>query len=221
MNSWLLQCSPKVWDVFSWWADGEGDLDSWTVARHLAEIGKGDRFAFWVGGEHAGVYAVGTVTGSVFSTSTAGDRYWRQRPSSVVTAMPLAVDRYLFDAPIRKATLAADPDFAGALILRMPRTANPIRMTTAEWDALMRYVPTGGPGPKSPGQRQLGEVVVTSRPLSTTTELTVVTTTASQRTRHYREARLVNGYEEQLGRTLEVLSVRLDSGTLLVADGFD
>lgn len=27
--------------------------------------------------------------------------------------------------------------------------------------------------------------------------------------------------EEQLGRTLEVLSVRLDSGTLLVADGFD
>lgn len=221
MNNWLLQCSTKVWDVFSWWADGDDDLDSWTVARHLAEIGKGDKFAFWVGGEHAGVYAIGAVTGPVFSSSTAGDKYWRQRPSGAVTAMPLVVDRYLFDAPITKTTLAADPDFADALILRMPRTANPVRMTATEWDALMRYVPTGGPKPKSPGQRQLGEVVVTSRPLPTTTETTVVTTTASQRTRHYREARLISRYEERLGRTLEVLSVRLDSGTLLVADGFD
>jgi len=221
MNIWLLQCSPKVWDVFSWWADGDSDLDSWTVARHLSEIGKGDKFAFWVGGEHAGVYAIGTVTGPAFSASTDGDGYWKQRPSGEVSAIPLAVDRYLFDAPISKATLAADPDFADALILRMPRTANPIRVTTTEWDALMRHLPSGRPAPKSPGQRQPGEVVVTSRPLSTTTETTVVTMTASQRTRHYREARLVSRYEEQLGRTLEVLSVRLDSGTLLVADGFD
>lgn len=221
MNSWLLQCSPKVWDVFAWWADGDSDLENWTVARHLDELAAGDRFAFWVGGERAGVYAIGSLDGPVFQTSAARDRYWKQRPSGPVAVVPLKVDRYLFDAPVTKATLAADPDFAGALILRMPRTANPIRLSADEWDALMRYVPTGGRAPTSPGQRQPGEIVVTSRPLSTMTETTVVTTPASKRTRHHREARLVSRYEEQVGRTLEVLSVRLDGGTRLVADAFD
>ena len=217
----MLQCSPKVWDVFSWWADGDSDLKSWTVARHLNEIRKHDRFAFWVGGEHAGIYAIGTVTGPVFPTSLKGDGYWRRRPSGSVHAAPLAVNRYLFDAPIEKATLASDPDFANALILRMPRTANPIRMTAAEWGVVKRHIPTGAPAPRAPGQRQPGEVVVTSRPLSTSIETTVVTTQASERTRHFREARLVSCYEEQLGRPLETLSARLDSGTLLVADGYD
>src|SRR5256885_5441927 len=37
MRNWLLQCNPKVWDVFAWWEDQAGDLDTWTISSHLKE----------------------------------------------------------------------------------------------------------------------------------------------------------------------------------------
>jgi hypothetical protein len=221
MNLWMLQCSPQVWDVFSWWADGDGDFDSWTISRHLEEIDAGDRFVLWVGGDNAGVYAIGAVTGSANFTQMTGDPYWKKPPKGAVHAVPLTVERYLFDVPITKATLAADPDFSDATILRMPRTGNPIRMTDRQWDAVMRHVPKDGPTPNPPSQRKPGEVVVTSRSVSTVVESTVVTTKATETTRRHRENGLVLRYAEQLGRNLEVLSVRLDNRTLLVADAFD
>lgn len=73
MNLWMLQCSPQVWDIFSWWSDGDGDFDSWTVSRHLDEIDAGDRFVLWVGGDNSGVYAFGTVTGPACPTQMSAD----------------------------------------------------------------------------------------------------------------------------------------------------
>jgi hypothetical protein len=103
----------------------------------------------------------------------------------------------------------------------MLRTGNSIRMTDRQWDAVMRHVPRDAPAPNPPSQRKPGEVVVTSRSVSTVVESTVVTTKATETTRRHRENSLVLRYVEQLGRNLEVLSVRLDNRTLLVADAFD
>lgn len=63
MTHWLIQCSPGVCDVFEWWENDDGELNDWTVSRHLDRIKKDDTLAFWVGGPPAGVYAISKVTG--------------------------------------------------------------------------------------------------------------------------------------------------------------
>lgn len=35
MTDWILQCSPRVWDVFGWWEQSDEDLNAWTVSQHL------------------------------------------------------------------------------------------------------------------------------------------------------------------------------------------
>jgi hypothetical protein len=62
-------------------------------------------------------------------------------PAGDTHGVDLTTSRFMFDAPICKADLPADPDFADALIIRMPPTANPIKLTAAQWSAIERRLP--------------------------------------------------------------------------------
>lgn len=217
---WILQCNPDVWDVFSWWEDGEGDLDDWTVSQHLTDLHRGDRFAFWVGGREAGVYAVGRLAGGAYPIKRPSGGYWKKPPSSPTHAVDLSTEQYLFGSPLLKTSLIQDRGFSDALVIRMPRTANPIKMTEAEWDALSRHLPSQGRRRTRPN-RKGGDVVVTERALGSVKERTTVTSSAVERVREHREAALVKRYQAHLRRPLRVKSIALPSGERLVTDGFD
>src|SRR4051794_718088 len=106
MADWLIQCNPKVWDVWAWWENEDTNIDNWTISRRIDEISRGDRFAFWIGGKEAGVYALGTVAGNPgrpYRVRRGG--YWIRPPKGEVRDIPLRVKHYFFDAPIRKADL--------------------------------------------------------------------------------------------------------------------
>ncbi len=138
-RAWILQANPDTWRIWDWLEETDEPLDHWTISQRLGEIHPGDDWALWVAGRHAGVYALGTVA-SEPHLSDADDEYWARPPAGPVHGVDLTTTHYLFDQPIPKARLHAAPDFAGALILRMPRTANPIPLTAPEWAALRRQV---------------------------------------------------------------------------------
>lgn len=220
MARWLLQCSPAVWDVFEWWEEGDGDLDDWTVARHLDEMARGDDFAFWIGGKEAGVYAVGKLASSPYPVDRPSGGHWRKEPAGPVHAVDLRTTRYLFDSPIRKGDLVLDPDFRDALIIRMPRTANPIELHDSEWQAIRRRIGTSA-GRRGRPSYDAGEVVVTERPLGAVQERVSVAPPVSSGLREHREALMLKRYERFLKRDLVVRSARMPDGDRLVADAYD
>lgn len=220
MNHWLIQCSPKVWDVFEWWENEDGELESWTISKHLNRIRRGDTFAFWVGGTNAGVYATGSIAGLAKLHGPVQGGYWKTPPSGDQHIVPLKVDRYLFDSPIPKSTLIADPDFSDSLIIRMPRSGNPIELTQRQWAAIERRVVAP---PRTHGKslsRTDGSPVVMKRSLSKASEPTSFTSDASERLRLHRESRLVANYEADLGRPLQVVWASVKGGRI-VADAYD
>jgi hypothetical protein len=215
MTDWILQCNPRVWDVYDWWENSNEPLASWTIARHLNDIRRGDRFAFWIGGSQAGVYATGTFTGQI-TQGHVDPKYWKRPPRGLEWFAYLQVRQYLFDRPIRKFDLMQDKDFANALIIRMPGGANPFRLTPKEWRAIERRAGS------SVRPRPTGSTVrVTSRSLGSVKEQSTVVSAGAERTRTYREHQLVKRYETFLGRPLEVRTALLPSGEILVIDAFD
>lgn len=220
MANWLLQCSPAVWDVFAWWEDEDGELDRWTVARHLDDIRAGHRFAFWVGGREAGVYAVGQVKEGPAPVSPPRGGYWRRPPKGPVHMVKLATSRYLFDAPMRKSELLEDSDFRDALVVRMPRTANPIALTDRQWSAIQRRLPRGR-GVHARPVVASGEIAITVRSLGSVVEISSVAPSSVERVREHREAAMLKRYEKSLERSLVVKTAKLPSGERLVVDAFD
>jgi hypothetical protein len=216
-RAWLLQTNPKKWDIWSWWEDQLEDLDSWTIAKHTEDVKRNDDFALWVSGRQAGVYAIGKLRSGYYGPVSASGGYWIDPPQGDVYGVDIAATRYLFDHPILKRDLAADPDFARSLVLRMPGTANPIPLEPKEWQAIKRRVGggrlTSKPSSTSP--------IVSARPLGKAPEDITVPTRAQEQNRSFREAQLVKRYEAAVGRQLLARSVRLPSGELLVCDVFD
>jgi hypothetical protein len=216
-RSWILQANPVKWRVWDWWNETDEPLDRWTISQRLGEVHAGDNFALWIGGRDAGVYAMGKVT-STPQLTTSFDGFWAEPPTVDTYAVELETTRYLFDAPVLKPQLRSDPDFENALILRMPRTANPVPLTSDEWRALRRHVGRQGhndrPDPAA-------EPVVTTRRIGDVQEDVDVAAPEGGRRRAYSESRLVKEYERFLGRELAVRPVRLPSKERLVCDAFD
>lgn len=220
MAAWIIQCNPTVWKVFDWWENGDDELGTWTISHRVNEISCGDLFAFWIGGKEAGVYAMGKVSDDPNGPHRSqGGGYWVSPPPGDVWYIGLRVERYFFDAPIRKAELVADPNFRNALVLRMPRSANPIPLTSNEWSALERHARTRVRPRRQRPKRD--EVAVTERPLGTVPEEIEVATRATARTRQFREARLVKRYTDFIRRPLVTKSARLSTGERIVADAYD
>lgn len=210
MADWILQCNPKVWDVFRWWDESDEDLNRWSISRHLKEIKPRDRFAFWIGGAEPGVYAMGLISTVPYLDQVSPD-YWIEPPLEPSWFVDLTVKKYFFDPPIRKEVLRQDPDFADALVIRMPRTANPIPLTPKQWFALTGHA---GAGIRS---RPTGTVTrVTARPLGSVVESSTVVPPSVEKIREYREHQLVKRYEKSLKRPLTELTAVLGSGERLV-----
>ena len=64
-------------------------------------------------------------------------------PSPVIRAsLDLFLD--LFDRPVKRTVLKADPRFAGESILRQPFAANPHRLSPIAFDAILERVARSG-----------------------------------------------------------------------------
>ena len=64
--NWIIQANPKVWDIFSWWEIEDEPLSSWTLSWRAPAASAQDRFALWISGTEAGVYATGRQTSAAY-----------------------------------------------------------------------------------------------------------------------------------------------------------
>lgn len=216
-RAWLLQANAKKWDIWSWWEDQHEDLGSWTIAIHTKDVRRNDDFALWISGPQAGVYAIGKLRSGYYGPIRVGGGYWIDPPPGDVYGVDVEATHYLFDHPILKSDLASDPDFAQSLVLRMPGTANPIPLESAEWQAIKRRIGRQRLRSKPSGTSP----IVSARPLGKVPEDITVPSRSQEVKRSFREAQLVKRYETSTGRQLLARSVRLPSGELLVCDAFD
>jgi predicted RNA-binding protein with PUA-like domain len=131
MRRWLFQGNPDLWPVLDVLARGE-PIRSWTALRYRDLLAPGDGGMLWISGRHAGVYAVGAVTGT--PEPSAPGRTGRPR-------WHVGVELEALEEPIPRDELRADPRWAHAAILRAPRSANPFPVTAEEWAAVEDRLP--------------------------------------------------------------------------------
>ncbi|MFI6306758.1 EVE domain-containing protein [Amycolatopsis thailandensis] len=212
---WILQCNPKKWDVWSWWEQQAETSTTWTVDRHLDDLHPGDSFALWVAGPGGGVCALGTFTSGPYPTSDF-DEHWVRRPERR-QVIDVRLKRFLFDRPITRQDLMSDPAFTGALIIRMPGTANPIPLKPGEWAAIELRAGNA----RRPVSTEPAKTVVTSRPVGSIPEATTANNGSGPREIGFPEAKLVKQYEDFVDNELRCLSALLPSGERLVCDLFD
>lgn len=147
MRYWLFQGNPARWRIHDYLRD-HPDEDfrewDWSVARHLDAIRPGDGAVLWLSGPSAtrGVYGVGRVTEEPVQ-GPSDSPYWsdpadRRRDRWSVR---MTLDVVLFSSPVLAVDLRADPRFARATILRMPRGGNPHELSAQEWRAIRDHLP--------------------------------------------------------------------------------
>jgi predicted RNA-binding protein with PUA-like domain len=148
MRYWLFQGNPARWRIHDYLRDHprEDFRDwHWSVARYRDAIRVGDRAVLWLSGPETkrGVYAVGFVTEEP-AVGPSDSPYWtdpadrrRERWSA-----RMRFEHVLFDSPVLALELRADPRFARASILRLPRGGNPHELSREEWRAIADQLPS-------------------------------------------------------------------------------
>jgi predicted RNA-binding protein with PUA-like domain len=157
---WLFQGNPARWRIHDYLRDHPRedfrDWD-WSIARYRDAVRRRDGAVLWLSGPETsrGVYAIGAVTEE--ATERPSDSpYWadpadRRRDRWSVR---MAFEHVLFGSPILARDLRADPRFARATILRMPRAGNPHELTRSEWLAILDQLPGRRPRALRPAARR-------------------------------------------------------------------
>jgi uncharacterized protein YndB with AHSA1/START domain len=137
---WILQANPKMYRVFSALSDATA-IQTWAIAHHRRDIAPGDKFALWVSGKDSGVYAFGIVTERA-DVTPPDDAYWQDPAEGHRRKWRVGIrieDGDVLGSPIPRGELSRDPNFAHALILRMPGGGNPFPLTESEWRVIISY----------------------------------------------------------------------------------
>jgi hypothetical protein len=144
---------------------------------------------------------------------------WKKKPTGKCYEVGVKISKYLFDQPLYKRDLVSDKDFAASLIIRMPHGANPIEINEKQWNVISKKSKTTGMTHAEAGNQSIPRVI--ERRLSTTPESVSVITPESNSLRTFNEAKLVARYEKSIRRPLQVYSIRLKNGPMLVCDAYD
>lgn len=141
LRHWVFQANPARYRIHSSLAQETEEW--WNLNQHADKVQLGDAVAVWVSGSEAGIYALGRVVEGPITRpdSVQGQSYWEDGREGLKSKPRVRVhyDRVLFDRPLLKVFLEADPELWDMQIIRAPRGTNfPVR--EAEWRALQSWV---------------------------------------------------------------------------------
>ncbi len=145
--NWIFQGNPRVFPVLEHLRTGE-PIENWSVTHSLTKLQPNDRAALWVSGPRAGIYALGTVAG-VPEENTSSDGWIDPDDRGVLRWFcSLALNEILYESPILRINLLADPRFHHASIVRHPWTGSPFPITDLEWKVIEDQRSQAAPGKK-------------------------------------------------------------------------
>lgn len=134
---WLIQCNPKVKDVEAERRNGDDLPVDWSVSIRADEIQPGDRVVFWISGKRAGVYALGEITEGARMRRLNEDGILSDDHPNWDTFVGFDLYLDLFDCPIDRAELKADPRFDDESIIVQPWAANAHRVSASAFEAIL------------------------------------------------------------------------------------
>ena len=140
MAHWILQSNPSKYRLLDALRDGF-EINSWTIAQLRDDIATGDDVAMWISGSGSGIYAFGVVTKQAEWSAIDPDPYWVDPEAAAEPAWRVGIRLdHPLAAPIPRAQLKSDPEFADALIISIPGGRNPFRVTDRQWKAVTSRV---------------------------------------------------------------------------------
>ena len=142
VGAWLFKANPEVWDLTRHLAEG-GVIDRWRMVHsyRVELVEPGHRCVLWVTGARTaahtpGVWALGTVTSSPYDDMSDHEDLWGDAAAAHAVRPYVDLELELLADPVPRSDLAADPRFAEAEILRVPRAPNPVGLTAGELDVI-------------------------------------------------------------------------------------
>lgn len=138
---WLFQANPARYRIHD---SLRREVEEWwNLNQHASDVRVGDHVTIWISGKDAGIYATGKVIeGPVITPdSIPGQGYWENRNDGLKEKPRVRVryDRILFDRPLLKVFLEADPELWDMKILRSPRGTN-FSLSDGEWHTLVDWL---------------------------------------------------------------------------------
>jgi len=143
VSAWLFKANPEVWDVLRH-VDQGGAIDRWRMvpSYRVEFVQPGQRCVLWVTGAHSashvpGVWAIGETTSDAYDDLSDHEDLWLDDGTAHQVRPYVDLEMEILDEPISRMTLAADPDFREAEILRVPRAPNPSGLRAREFAAIV------------------------------------------------------------------------------------
>lgn len=138
---WVFQANPTRYRIHN--SLKQETEEWWNLNQHVEKIRIGDSIAVWVSGTEAGIYALGKVIEGPIDRpdSVQGQGYWADAAEGLKSKPRVRVryNQLLFERPLLKVFLEADPDLWDLSVIRAPRGTNfPVR--PEEWRALQNWV---------------------------------------------------------------------------------
>ncbi len=115
MQYWLVKSEPGAYGWDDLVKEGEATWDgvrNYQARNFLKEMGVGERVLFYHSGKHRKIVGVAKVTQGAYPDPTTDDPRW------VAVSM---VAEQAFDNPISLATIKADPQLEGILLVKQSR----------------------------------------------------------------------------------------------------
>jgi len=133
---WIFQSNPQLFDLRDFLTKPStqpGTVDSWLLRQHTDEVADGDIVLLWTAGEHAGIYATGSIVGEKFTRAREEWEPADAPPESLAIGYRLA--RILVDRPILRRDLINHPVLKDLSVIRQPQGTN-FSVTEQQWEAL-------------------------------------------------------------------------------------
>ena len=136
---WLFQANPRQWDLLEQLPQmPPGHVTDWTVTRHRNDMNPGDGVVLWIGGQAAGIYALGRLIGTPelgptpdFRRESVGEQEYR---------VDYLVERHVLP-PITRDEAQQHPVLAGLEVLHRPWGGTNLSLTREQWRAIRELAP--------------------------------------------------------------------------------
>ena len=121
---WIFQGNPKIYDVQN--ALKELDVFHWTLRQHKSEVLPGDLVYIWASGESGGLLGKCLVDSEAFvGTDTESEsKFWLEKPEDTSETRVRLRKLEVFDYPVERGDLSAEPQLKELALLRMPQATN-------------------------------------------------------------------------------------------------
>ena len=131
-KTWIFQWNPKTWGGEEFLEElHPGYYGNWSANQSYLEMSHGNRMLLWKAGTDAGIYALGTLRGNVFTRKKSEQI---NQSKVIERGIDFEID-HIVDPPLLKEQLKKIPGLKDLRVIKFPNATN-FKVSHAEWELL-------------------------------------------------------------------------------------